>query len=164
MITYKKVPRPVKQHKTFLNDLKGVWHEILSFKFFYKSVSPGPLSVPLGPFGMFLKIRGDIRESMFISGVDNTCDKRGKFWGVIIFIFFKIAYLSALYSCKFNFCLFFIFRPRQAGIVGTVLSAMSLTPAKSLSAVSLTQAINFRLFGYFWPLVSLSQAIIVHRW
>ncbi len=72
---------------------------------------------------------------MFISGVDNTCDKRGKFLGVIIFIFFKRAYLSALYSCKFLFLLIYI--------VGTVLSAVSLIPAKNLSAVSL--AINFRL-------------------
>ncbi len=42
-----------------------------------------------------------------------------------------------------DFCLFFIFRSRQAGIVSTVLSAVSLTPAKNLPAVSLTLAIDF---------------------
>jgi hypothetical protein len=30
--------------------------------FFHKSVSPGPLSIPIGPFRIFSKIRGDIRE------------------------------------------------------------------------------------------------------
>ncbi len=30
--------------------------------FFHKSVSPGPLSIPLGPFRIFSKIRGDIRK------------------------------------------------------------------------------------------------------
>ncbi len=30
--------------------------------FFHKSVSPRPLSIPLGPFRIFSKIRGDIRE------------------------------------------------------------------------------------------------------
>ncbi len=29
---------------------KGVWHEIFSVKSFHESVSPGPLSIPLGPF------------------------------------------------------------------------------------------------------------------
>ncbi len=72
------------------------------------------------------------------------------------------AYLSALYSRRLNFCLFFVFRSRQAGIDSTVLSAVSLTPGK-----------NFRVFyisdryeqqrGKVLLLVSLSPAIIVHR-
>ncbi len=60
--------------------LKGVWHEIFDFNFFHKSVSPGPLSIPLGRFRIFSKIRGDIREWMFISGVNDTGEKREKFW------------------------------------------------------------------------------------
>ncbi len=103
--------------------------------FFINQCPPGPF----WPFQIFLKICGDISVSMFISGVNNTRDKRGKCWGMLIFIF----------------------RSRQAGIVSTVLSAVSLTPAKNLStvsltpvnsffsAVSLTPAINFSLFGYF---------------
>ncbi len=43
------------------NNLKGVWHEILTSDFFHKSVSPGPLSIQLGPFRIFSKIHGDIR-------------------------------------------------------------------------------------------------------
>jgi hypothetical protein len=44
--------------------LKGQGHEIFCFWFFYESVSPQPpQSVPLGPFRIFPKIRGDIRKS-----------------------------------------------------------------------------------------------------
>jgi hypothetical protein len=42
--------------------LKGQCHEIFCFWFFYESVSPKPLSIPLGPFRIFSKIRGDIRS------------------------------------------------------------------------------------------------------
>ena len=34
----------------------------LTSGFFHKSVSPGPLSISLGSFRIFSKIRGDIRE------------------------------------------------------------------------------------------------------
>jgi len=43
--------------------------------FFHESVSPRPPSIPLEPFGIFSKIRGDIRELMFITGVNDTGDK-----------------------------------------------------------------------------------------
>ncbi len=43
----------------------------------------GPLSIPLGPFRIFSKIRGDIREWIFMSGVNDTGEKRVKFWGKI---------------------------------------------------------------------------------
>ena len=38
-------------------------------------MSPRPISIPLGPFGIFSKIRGDIRELMFIAGVNDTGEK-----------------------------------------------------------------------------------------
>jgi hypothetical protein len=60
---------------------------------------------------------------MFISGVNDTGDKRGKFLGANFFHFLLRAYLSALFCCRLNFCFIFIFRSRQAGIVSTVLSA-----------------------------------------
>jgi hypothetical protein len=44
-------------------DLKGQCHEIFVFWSFHESVSPTPLSIPLGPFRIFSKIRGDIRSS-----------------------------------------------------------------------------------------------------
>ena len=38
-------------------------------------MSPRPPSIPLGPFWIFPKIRGDIRELMFITGVNDTGEK-----------------------------------------------------------------------------------------
>ncbi len=46
-------------------DLMGVWHEILDFSFFHESVYPGYLSFPFGPFRLFMKICGDIRNFVF---------------------------------------------------------------------------------------------------
>ncbi len=38
-------------------------------------MSPRPPSIPLEPFSIFLKIRGDIRELLFITGVNDTGNK-----------------------------------------------------------------------------------------
>jgi hypothetical protein len=55
--------------------LKGQCHEILTFGFFHESVSPKPLSIPLGSFLIFSKMRGDIRSSSFATGVKDTGGK-----------------------------------------------------------------------------------------
>ncbi len=74
--------------------------------------------------------------------------------------------MSALYSCRLNFCLFFIFKSRQAGIFGGVVDTGKkfiggvvdtvkkfiggvVDTGEQFSVMSLTLAINFRLFGYF---------------
>jgi hypothetical protein len=45
------------------NSLKGtVSRDFLLLVFFHESVSPRPQSIPLGPFRIFSKIRGDIRK------------------------------------------------------------------------------------------------------
>jgi hypothetical protein len=49
-------------------DLKGQCHEIFDFSFLHESVSPKPLSVPLGPLQIFSKICRDIRNSRYITG------------------------------------------------------------------------------------------------
>ncbi len=54
----------------FLLSLKGQCHEIFAFGFFHESVSPQPQSIPLGPFQIFSKIRGDIRKSRCTTGID----------------------------------------------------------------------------------------------
>ncbi len=58
--------------------LKGVWHEIFNFRFFYESVSPEPPSTPLGPFQIFQKLAeifaNDIGDKLLI-GVNDTGDK-----------------------------------------------------------------------------------------
>jgi hypothetical protein len=93
----------------------------LSFKVFHESVSPGPLSVPVGQFRFFYEISRRFRESVLISSVNDTGNKREKILRYKLFhILFK-AYLSALYTCRMNFCLFYIFRPRQPGTAITVL-------------------------------------------
>ena len=38
-------------------------------------MSPRPIIIPLGPFWNFSKIRRDIRELMFITGVNDTGEK-----------------------------------------------------------------------------------------
>jgi hypothetical protein len=42
---------------------------------FYESVSPQPQSIPLRPFQIFSKIRGDIRKSRCTAGVNDTGGK-----------------------------------------------------------------------------------------
>ncbi len=43
--------------------------------FFNESVSRQPQSIPLGPFGIFSKIRGDFRSSRLTTGVVDVGDK-----------------------------------------------------------------------------------------
>ncbi len=52
-------------------NLKGVWHEIFDLRFFSWISVPRPPSIPVGPFWIFSKIPGDIREWIFIAGVIN---------------------------------------------------------------------------------------------
>jgi hypothetical protein len=56
--------------------------------FFHESVSPKSLIIPLEPFRIFSKIRGDIRSSLFATGVVDTGGKRKKsfydfFWTLL---------------------------------------------------------------------------------
>jgi hypothetical protein len=43
--------------------------------FFHESVSPPPQSIPLGPFRIFSKIRGDIRKLRCTTGINDTGGK-----------------------------------------------------------------------------------------
>jgi hypothetical protein len=59
-----------------INIIKGtVSRDFLLLVFFLYSVSPKPLIIPLGSFRTFSKIRGDIRSSMFATGVVDTGGK-----------------------------------------------------------------------------------------
>jgi hypothetical protein len=88
---------------------------------------------------------------MFVSGVNDTGNKREKFQ-VYFFSFFVKSLVECTLYLKMEFLLFFIFRRSQANIGRTPPKSLSvvLTPVNSFSAVSLTltPAINFRLFGY----------------
>jgi hypothetical protein len=46
-----------------------------TYGFFHESVSPKPLSIPLGPFQIFSKILTDIRSSRCTTGVVDTGGK-----------------------------------------------------------------------------------------
>ncbi len=58
-----------------VDGLKGQCHEIFCFWFFDEAVSPQPPSIALGPFGIFSKIRGDIRKSRCTTGINDTGGK-----------------------------------------------------------------------------------------
>jgi hypothetical protein len=45
------------------------------FRFLHELVTPGPVSIPVGLFRIFTKIRGDTRHFVFIAGVNDTGDE-----------------------------------------------------------------------------------------
>jgi hypothetical protein len=55
-----------------LNILKGQYHNFFCFSFFHESSSPKPLKITLGPFRIFSKIRGGIREGQGAPPVSTT--------------------------------------------------------------------------------------------
>ena len=56
--------------------LEGVWHEIFDFRVFSEISVPRASEYLIGIIRIFSKIRGDIREWMFVSGVNDTGEKR----------------------------------------------------------------------------------------
>jgi hypothetical protein len=90
-------------------------NEILDFWFFRESVSPKPLSTPLGPFGNFSKIRGDIRSSRCTTGVIDTGGnwKKSSIMKVLIILFGHFREVVNLYIFAFKFTL----RTQQPDIV-----------------------------------------------
>ncbi len=131
--------------RTYTFTCKGsLTRDLWASSFFHISVSPGPLSVPLGQFKIFRKF-AVIFANQCLSAVSMIPAIKEETFGVYVNFFHILlrAFLSALYFCRLTFCLFFIFSSRQAGIVSTVLSVVSLTPAKNLSAVSLTPENSF---------------------
>jgi hypothetical protein len=64
-----------EEYKLQMLAFKGSVTRFLTSGFFHESVSPKPLSIPLGSFRIFSKIRGDIRSSRFATGVVDTGGK-----------------------------------------------------------------------------------------
>ena len=96
--------------------LKGQCHEIFASGSFHESVFPQPQSIPLRPFRIFSKIRGDIRSSRFATGVNDTGSKWKKTWSrkILIILFGHLWVVELTYI---NFCLCLCHRycwhPRQ---------------------------------------------------
>jgi hypothetical protein len=82
--------------------------------FFHESVSPKPLSIPLGLFRIFSKIRGDIRSSRFATGVVDTSGK-SSIIKVLIFSFGHLWEVEVTYKYIFAFKL--TLRSQQPDIV-----------------------------------------------
>jgi hypothetical protein len=63
--------------------LKGQCHEIFDFWFFHESVSPRPLSIPIGPFRIFRKL-AEIFTVQSASPVLLTLVANGKFFNYFV--------------------------------------------------------------------------------
>ena len=121
--------------------LKGQCHEIFCFWFFHESVSPQPQSVPLGPFRIFSKIRGDIRKSRCTTCVNDTGGK---------FATTPVANFATIFPCvvdtggKFATGVNDTGGKFAAGVndTGGNLPPVSTTPAANLPPVSMTPVAN----------------------
>jgi hypothetical protein len=106
--------------------LKGRCHEIFDFWFFHESVSPKPLSIPLGPFRIFSKIRGDIHSSRCTTGVVDTGGK----WKKSSIIKVSIILFGHLWEVELTvdtFCFQVHFKVSAARYCSNYLPPVSLT-------------------------------------
>ncbi len=69
--------------------LKEVWLQNIDFSFFHESVSPRPLSIPLGLFKIFQKFSEIFYEWMFINGVNDALGIKMKSLEIKIFSYLK---------------------------------------------------------------------------
>jgi hypothetical protein len=112
--------------------LKGVRLEVIRFKFFFHESVPPWISY-LGRFEFFLKF-AEIIANVYQRRQRHRRFKDKKF---TFYILLRVE-LSALYTYRFNFCSFFIFRCRQADICSTVLLPVSTTPVNKHSFVNIS--------------------------
>ena len=153
--------------------LKGQCHEIFCFWFFYESVSPPPQSIPLRPFRIFSKIRGDIRSSRFATGDTGGKWKKSSIRKILIILFGHLWVVEETYTVyKFlpssslsGVCSLILFQLFATGVndtggkfaagvvdTGGNLPPAPLTPAANLPPVSLTPVANL-------PPVSLKPVV-----
>jgi hypothetical protein len=109
--------------------LKGQCHEIFASGFFHESVSPKPLSTPLGPFRIFSKIRGDIRSSRLTTGINVTGGKLTTPAANFATSFTSVEDTGGKFATGAN-------------DTGGKLPPISTTPAANLPPVSLTPVAN----------------------
>ncbi len=88
------------------------WDSVTRFStsgFFHESVFPKHLSIPVRPFRIFSKIRGDIRGSRCTTGVNDTCGKWKKSSSrkilIILFGHLWVVELTYIYIFAFKFTL-----------------------------------------------------------
>ncbi len=97
--------------------LKGQCHKIFNFWFFSWISSPKLLSIPLGPFQIFSKIRGDIHISRCTTGVVDTGGKwkKSSIIKVLIILFGHLWEVELTY--RYIFAFEFTLRSQQPDIV-----------------------------------------------
>jgi hypothetical protein len=121
--------------------------------FFHESISPKPLSIPLVPFQICSKIRGNIRSSRCTTGIVEKWEK-SSILKVFIILFGHLWEVKLTY--RYIFAFKFTLRSQQPDIAPIILPPVSTTPAKlvaKFSPVLLTPEANL-------PMVSL--ILVVH--
>ncbi len=118
---------------TLGTSLKGVWHEIFALRLFHKPDSPGPLSIPLGPYK-------NLRRYSKV-WVNHRCKK--KVWDRKLFHFMLRCCWVVDYTHLMIFYFMFTLRCSKAHIVRTVSSPVSRPPV-----------INYRQFHCYRLLVN----------
>jgi hypothetical protein len=106
---------------------------------------PKPLSIPLWPFQIFLKIRGDIRSSRCTTGDNNTGGKwkKSSIIKVLIILFVYLWEVELTY--RYNFAFKFTLRSQQPDIVPIICHRVSLTRVANLPPVSLIPVVHLDL-------------------
>ena len=113
--------------------------------FFHKSVSPWPLSMPLGSF-FFSRKFAEIIANECLSAVSRTPAIKEKNFRYNFFSFFVKSLVECTFHLKINFLCIFILRYRQPNIGMTGVAGVVDT-AKNLSAVSTGNTISSFLQG-----------------
>jgi hypothetical protein len=156
---------------------------------FHESVSPQPQSISLRPFRIFSKIRGDIRNSRFATGVNDTGGKwkKSSIRKILIILFGHLWVVEDIYiqykflpsSSLSGVCSLILFQVFATGVndtggkfaagfvdTGGNLPPASLTPVANLPPVSTTQGELVAKFCrrcrlYRWQIWHRCQR---HRW
>ncbi len=114
---------------SFQTLLKGtVSRDFSLLVFFHQSVSPQPQCIPVGPFRIFSKIRGDIRSSLLTTGVVDTGGKWKKSFNQKNFNNFVGTPLDSRDNIYIHFCLQVHFKVSAAWYLSHCLPPVSLIP------------------------------------
>jgi hypothetical protein len=116
-VTSERVPSSFDLH-LMCSSVKGtVSRDFRLLVFFHESVSPKPLSIPLGPHRIFLKIGGDIQSSRCTTGIVDTGgkSKKSSIIKVSIILFGHLWEVELTY--RYIFAVKFTLRSQQPDIV-----------------------------------------------
>ncbi len=126
--------------------------DFLLLVFFHESVCPQPQSIPIGPFRIFSKIRGDICSSRLATGVADTGGKWKKSSIRKITLGSFRIFSKIRGDIRKSNCTTGVNHTGGKFDTGGKLPPVSTTPAANLPPVSTTPAANL-------PPVSLTQVV-----